>query len=175
MSVKDLFRIDLDGEDAMVKFGHRLGLACNGDATVFLRGNLGMGKTTLCRGVLQGYGYSGAVKSPTYTLVEPYELNAALVYHFDLYRLGDPEELEYVGIRDYFSQPAVRLIEWPDRGYGILPEADVALAIERNGEGRRVSCRAHSAIGKRVLERLGLDSSQNAYDSRGAKTSAGPA
>ena len=151
------YRVELNGEDEMVSFGHRLGVACEGDATVFLRGNLGMGKTTLCRGVLQAHGHSGAVKSPTYTLVEPYELSTGLVYHFDLYRLADPEELEYLGIRDYFSEPAIRLIEWPDQGAGELPEPDLTLQIERKDLGRSVSCEAKSAIGDLILKRLEVD------------------
>ncbi|OMH31872.1 tRNA (adenosine(37)-N6)-threonylcarbamoyltransferase complex ATPase subunit type 1 TsaE [Motiliproteus sp. MSK22-1] len=148
------YQIELNSESEMVSFGQRLGVACEGDATLFLRGNLGMGKTTLCRGVLQAHGHSGAVKSPTYTLVEPYELPTTLIYHFDLYRLADPEELEYLGIRDYFSEPAIRLIEWPDQGAGELPEPDLALQIERNDEGRIVVCEAKSLTGRQILNRL---------------------
>ncbi len=146
--------LSLDGEAAMVAFGRRLGRVSGGDLTVFLHGNLGMGKTTLCRGVLQAFGHSGAVKSPTYTLVEPYELAEAMVYHFDLYRLADPEELEYLGIRDYFSEPAVRLLEWPDRGRGFLPRADLAVEITLNGTGRSLCCRSFTERGKDVLKRL---------------------
>ncbi|MCW8885750.1 MAG: tRNA (adenosine(37)-N6)-threonylcarbamoyltransferase complex ATPase subunit type 1 TsaE [Motiliproteus sp.] len=154
MSSEQVLQVSLADEEQMVAFGQHLGDACEGEGTVYLCGNLGMGKTTLCRGVLRSQGYSGAVKSPTYTLVEPYEFGDRLVYHFDLYRLADPEELEYLGIRDYFSVPAIRLIEWPDQGRGVLAEPDLKIDIEVEGTGRALQCQAYTMRGREILQRL---------------------
>lgn len=148
----------LGDEAAMVAFGRQLGLCSQQlpQLTVFLRGDLGMGKTTLCRGILQAYGHVGAVKSPTYTLVEPYELGRFQVYHFDLYRLGDPEELEYMGIRDYFSENGLCLVEWPEKGKGVLPQPDLTVSITPESTGRSVTVSASSAAGEAIIEQLRL-------------------
>ena len=135
-----------ENETAMVALGEQLGRAFSlyPDAlTVHLLGDLGAGKTTLTRGILRAFGHTGAVKSPTYTLVEAYEFPARTVYHFDLYRLGDPEELEYMGIRDYFAANTLCLIEWPARGEGVLPVPDLVIDISVAGEGRRLDVRTH--------------------------------
>jgi tRNA threonylcarbamoyladenosine biosynthesis protein TsaE len=141
-------------EVAMESLGASLAAACEPGLVMFLRGGLGMGKTTLCRGFIQSLGHEGAVKSPTYTLVEPYELGSLQVYHFDLYRLGDPEELEFMGIRDYFGDLSVCLVEWPERGQGALPEADLVINIQREGQGRVLAISAQTARGIAVLVRL---------------------
>ena len=153
-TVQDL---TLGTEEAMIALGGRLAGALVPGMIVYLNGDLGMGKTTLARGVIQGLGHRGAVKSPTYTLVEPYEFSELTVYHFDLYRLGDPEELAFMGVRDYFDQHSVSLIEWPRRGAGFLPPADLVINIEREGLGRKVQLQAFSALGEGVINVMGRE------------------
>ena len=128
----------LSNEQEMLDFSAKIAGSLSAGDVVFLQGNLGAGKTTVVRGILQYYGYSGAVKSPTYTLVEPYSLNGQKIYHFDLYRLGDPEELEYMGGRDYFDSNSICLVEWPEKADGFLPEPSLTLLISYYKEGRKV-------------------------------------
>jgi len=152
-------RLFLDSEAETEQLGRELArraVESECGLVVFLEGDLGMGKTTLSRGVMHGLGHEGAVKSPTYTLVEPYEHLKPRAYHFDLYRLGDPEELEYMGIRDYFSDENLCLVEWPERGQGVLPEPDLEIHLEREGEGRSVVIRARSARGAHLMNELEL-------------------
>lgn len=121
---------------------------------VYLQGELGAGKTTLTRGFVQGLGHQGKVKSPTYTLVEPYELTPWQVYHFDLYRLADPEELEFMGIRDYFNANCCCFIEWPEKGLGLLAKADFVVNIAYSGSQREVTLAAETTWGNSILSQL---------------------
>ena len=146
-------RIVANGEDAMVTTGRQLAGLLHAGLVVHLVGDLGMGKTTLSRGIVPGLGHDGAVKSPTYTLVEPYEHTRPPVYHFDLYRLGDPEELEFMGIRDYLDGQNLLLVEWPQRGDGVLPPADLVITISREGDGRSIVLQAQTDAGGAVREK----------------------
>lgn len=137
----------------MVAFGQLLGTLVS-RGVIALRGELGAGKTTLCRGILRGKGFAGAVKSPTYTLVEPYSLQSGDIFHFDLYRLADPEELEYMGIRDYFRSDSLCIVEWPERGEGVLPCADLEVSISAESQGRALWIMAYTDFGEKILTKL---------------------
>jgi tRNA threonylcarbamoyladenosine biosynthesis protein TsaE len=141
----------LQSEAATLALAARLAGLLHGGMVVFLQGGLGAGKTTFCRGLIQALGHQGAVKSPTYTLVEPYQLADLQVYHFDLYRLHDPEELEFMGIRDYFNPQSLCLIEWPERGVGYLPQADIQLHLTQQGELRKLQLTAGSQAGSKII------------------------
>ena len=149
--------LDIVGEEAMTRFGSRLGQVTAGVGVIFLEGDLGAGKTTLSRGLIRGLGHEGAVKSPTFTLVEPYELGAIRAFHFDLYRLVDPEELEFMGVRDYFDGNALCLIEWPQRGAGFLPKPDLTITISPLGQGRRVTLSPQGSRGESWCAALALE------------------
>lgn len=145
----------LENEAAQLALASSLASYCEDGSVIFLEGDLGTGKTTLVRGFLQALGFQGNVKSPTYTLVEPYQLGERSIYHFDLYRLGEPDELEYAGGRDYFDGESICLIEWPEKAEGYLPDADLICQLSyevRDGvQGRGCQLKANSAKGERML------------------------
>jgi len=147
----------LDSAAATETLGARLASALTPGCVIYLRGELGAGKTTLARGLIQALGHRGTVKSPTYTLVEPYQLGEWRLFHWDLYRLADSGELEYLGLRDQFDGQAVLLIEWPERGQSELPAADVEVALRYAGEGRACRLAADTVLGHDLLERLAKD------------------
>ncbi len=130
------FELFLADEQVTEAFGFGLAKKISVPLVIYLNGNLGAGKTTLVRGLLKGLGHKGSTKSPTYTLVEPYLLNGISVYHFDLYRLADPEELEYIGIREYQTERAILIFEWPEQGRGWIPDADLMIHLEYHETGR---------------------------------------
>lgn len=145
----------LADENATVQAGNDFGsalaaLGCN-NLVCFLEGDLGAGKTTFTRGVLQSLGHKAAVKSPTYTLVEPYEHCSPPAYHFDLYRLAEAEELEYMGFRDYLDL-GICLLEWPSRGAGILPAPDIVVSMVVDGQARKVTLQGFSDIGSAIVD-----------------------
>ncbi len=152
-SVLDIAAAD---EAEQVALGHALAPCLTWPGVVFLYGDLGAGKTTLVRGILRGLGHQGSVKSPTYTLIEPYALGERTLYHLDLYRVGDPGELEYLGLRDLLGEATLLLVEWPERGQGELPGPDLEIEIRYRGSGRALRLRGRTPGGEAALGLLGL-------------------
>lgn len=149
-------RIHLPDPESQEAFGARFAKALGPEGlVVFLEGNLGAGKTTLVRGVLRGFGYRGSVKSPTFTLIEPYEIGERRFAHLDLYRLADPEELEYLGLRDLLVADPVVFVEWPGNGAGVLPAPDLRVIITIVKDGRILVLEPTTERGRQVVIRLG--------------------
>lgn len=131
-------KFELLNSEETEQFGGVLFQALPQKCLLFLYGDLGAGKTTLVRGLLRAAGHVGTVKSPTYSLVEEYRLTDRTVFHFDLYRLKDPEELEWIGMQDFLQQTALCCIEWPQMGEGYLPQADVEVHLHHQAHGRTI-------------------------------------
>lgn len=136
----------ISDEQAMLDFGGKLAEICKPGAIIFLQGELGAGKTTLVRGFLRSLGYLGVVKSPTYTLVESYHFNhnhklIVVVHHFDFYRVKHSQEIEEMGIRDYFTEQSICLIEWPENAKSFLPDPTLYYKIDvpKTGGGRIIT------------------------------------
>jgi tRNA threonylcarbamoyladenosine biosynthesis protein TsaE len=146
--------LTLNSAEATETLGGLLAQSFGPHGAVYLSGELGAGKTTLVRGWLQALGHEGPVKSPTYTLVEPYLIEGQAVFHLDLYRVVDPEELELIGIRDYFDQDALCLVEWPERGHDLLVSPDLSIQIRHTGTGRVVELTPESSVGEQALAEL---------------------
>ena len=147
-------KFELTSEKEMLGLGAMLACFLRGEGVIHLSGGLGAGKTTLCRGILRAMGHLGAVKSPTFTLVEPYQISGSEVYHFDLYRLADPSELDYIGIDEYFGKNKLCLIEWPEKAIGYLPQHDLDITIDVLGEKRIIDVRSNSQSGEKICTQL---------------------
>ncbi|MCW9047236.1 MAG: tRNA (adenosine(37)-N6)-threonylcarbamoyltransferase complex ATPase subunit type 1 TsaE [Gammaproteobacteria bacterium] len=152
------YSVFLKNEEAQLQLAAAIAINTQPGTVIFLDGELGTGKTTLVRGFLQALGFQGNVKSPTYTLVEPYIIDKQQIYHFDLYRLGTPDELEYAGGRDYFDHHSICLIEWPDKAEGYLPAADLLCQLSYQNkagvQGRRCVLSANTDKGLIILDNL---------------------
>lgn len=148
------YRLRIADAAAMETLGGRLAACAEAGCVMHLQGELAAGKTTFARGYLRALGHAGAVKSPTFTLVESYALDGRTVHHFDLYRLADARELEFIGIDDYHDGTADLLIEWAGRGAGSAPSADLVITIELEGTARQVCVSGVSETGSKVVSRL---------------------
>ena len=147
----------LEGERKMQDFGAQLASVISqvdAPLLILMNGDLGAGKTTISRGILQGLGHDGAVKSPTYTLVEPYQLGLGKIYHFDLYRLLDPEELEHIGFSDYLLEAKLCIIEWPENGGNYIPQPDITVDIKLHESGRLVTLDSNTDTGMQCINLL---------------------
>jgi tRNA threonylcarbamoyladenosine biosynthesis protein TsaE len=152
------FKAHLPDENATLALGAALARALAPGLVIYLHGDLGAGKTALTRALLHAAGHAGKVKSPTYTLAEPYRITIAghttNAIHFDLYRMASPEEFFDAGFREYFNSDNVCIVEWPEKGEGVLPSPDIHIFLDVAGQGRDVECHALSDQGSQCLERL---------------------
>lgn len=148
-----IFEQQLDNSEQTEALAKQLSQHVAPPFIIYLKGDLGAGKTTFSRGFLAGMGFLGNVKSPTYTLVEPYQVEQTDIYHFDLYRLVAADELEFIGIEEYFTATSIALIEWPDKGRGWLPDPDIEIVLEHQDNSRKVTVSGVSQAGKNILNK----------------------
>lgn len=142
----------IENESQLLTVASLLAKECSPPLVIYLSGELGAGKTTFSRGFLAGMGYVGKVKSPTYTIVESYPLSQATIYHFDFYRIHDPEELESIGIRDYFNTESICLIEWPELAKNRIPPYDVMCRFSIEQDQRRLEMIGQGIRGMVIVE-----------------------
>jgi tRNA threonylcarbamoyladenosine biosynthesis protein TsaE len=154
MKAAQRIEVFLPDEAATLALGAKIGALLNPGMFLALQGDLGTGKTTLTRGMLRALGYDGRVRSPTYTLVELYNLSRLDFYHFDFYRFADPHEMIDSGLREAFNAAAVCVVEWPERAAGFLPPPDLTLTLSVRGQGRDAVLAATSKSGRECLQRL---------------------
>jgi tRNA threonylcarbamoyladenosine biosynthesis protein TsaE len=147
--------LTLADESATLALGAALAPGLEPGLVIYLRGELGAGKTTLARGLLRALGHAGPVKSPTYTLVELYEVSRLHLHHFDFYRFQDPREWIDAGFRETFNGRTVCLIEWPEKAGGLIAPADLDIALELRATGRNAVLTPNSPAGTRCLAQLG--------------------
>lgn len=148
----NIYTTEINSEPEMIAFGVKCAQRITAGQVIFLEGDLGAGKTTLAKGLLSGWGYTGRVTSPTFTLLESYELGQLSVHHFDLYRMESADELEMIGARELFNPASICLIEWPDKAAGFLPAPDVVFTIEHCAHGRHIKIDAKAKTLKECIK-----------------------
>ena len=146
--------VELADAAATEALGRALAAVVSTPGVVFLSGELGAGKTTLTRALLDALGHRGAVRSPTYTLLEVYDLERLRCIHCDFYRIGDPGEIEYLGLFDLLGEDSLVLIEWPEHGAQGLLQPDLVIALDYAGDGRRARLRAETGAGRAWLRAI---------------------
>ena len=148
------FLLEVNNLNETIKLSRKLANCCaqlGSFFVIYLIGELGVGKTALAQGFIQYFGFE-RVKSPTYSLVESYQNEVINIHHMDCYRLNDPEELEYIGIRDYFLSGHIQLIEWPELGKGVIAKADISITLSGDGNHRKINIQSHTEAGKEVIK-----------------------
>jgi len=149
-----ILKLIVQNLDETVTLAERLAHCCSllqSTFVIYLIGELGVGKTALAQGFIEYFGFE-RVKSPTYSLVESYQNEAINIHHMDCYRLNDPEELEYIGIRDYLLSGHLQLIEWPELGKGVIAKADISITLSGDANQRKINIKHHSKTGKEVIK-----------------------